>query len=47
MIKPIFLGFAMLELLSLLMYETYFDMLQPYSGEEKLQSQFIDADALI
>ena len=28
--KPIYLGFSMLELCKLLMYETYYDKLQPY-----------------
>ena len=32
--KPIYLGFAVLELSKLLMYETYYDKLQPYFGEK-------------
>ena len=28
--KPFYLGFAVLELSKLLMYETYYDKLQPY-----------------
>ena len=35
--KPIFLGFAVLELSKLHMYETYYDILQPYFGEKNLQ----------
>ena len=33
--KPIYLGFAVLELSKLHMYETYYDKLQPCFGEEK------------
>ena len=29
------------------MYETYYDKLQPYFGQEKLQLHFIDTDVLI
>ena len=32
--KPIYLGFTVLELSKLLMYETYYDKLQPYFGEK-------------
>ena len=35
--KPIYLGFAILELSKLLMYETYYDKLQPYFGQKNLQ----------
>ena len=31
--KPIYLGFAILELSKLHMYETYYDTLQPYFGQ--------------
>ena len=31
--KPIYLGFSVLELSKLLMYETYYDKLQPYFGQ--------------
>ena len=30
--KPIYLGFSVLELSKLHMYETYYDILQPYFG---------------
>ena len=33
--KPIYLGFSVLELSKLLMYETYYDKLQPDFGQEK------------
>ena len=34
--KAIYVGFAILELSKLHMYETYYDTLQPYFGQEKL-----------
>ena len=34
--KPIYLGFSVLELSKLLMYETYYDILQPYFGQDNL-----------
>ena len=45
--KPIYLGFAVLELSKLHMYETSYDKLQPYFGKEKIQSHFIDTDAFV
>ena len=41
--KPIYLGFAVLELSKLLMYETYYDKLQPYSGQEDIQCHYMDS----
>ena len=35
--KPIYLGFVILELLKLLMYETYYDNLQKYFGQDGIQ----------
>ena len=35
--EPIVLGFAILELSKLLMFETYYDTLPPYFGRENLQ----------
>ena len=35
--KPICLGFSVLELSKLLMYETHYDELQPCFGQEKLK----------
>ena len=43
--KPIYLGFAILELSKLLMYETNDNKLQPYFGENKLQLQYMDTDS--
>ena len=39
--KPIFLGFALLELSRLNMYETYYDKLQPLFGQDKLQLHYM------
>ena len=41
--KPIYLGFSVLELSKLLMYETYYDKLQPYFGQEKLCCHYMDS----
>ena len=41
--KPIYLGFAVLELRKLLMYETYYDKLQPYFGQENIQCHYMDS----
>ena len=45
--KPIYLGFAILELSKLHMYETYYDTLQPYFGQENLQLHYMDCDSFI
>ena len=45
--KPIYLGFTVLELSKILMYETYYDKLQPYFGQENLQLHFVDTDAFV
>ena len=41
--KPIYLGFTVLELSKLLMYETYYDILQPYFRQEKIQCHYMDS----
>ena len=41
--KPIYLGFSVLELCKLLMYETYYDKLQPYFGEKNLHCHYMDS----
>ena len=43
--KPIYLGFVVLELSKLQMYETYYDKLQPYFGMEKVQLHYMDTDS--
>ena len=45
--KPIYLGFTVLELSKLLMYETYYDKLQPYFGQENIQLHYMDTDSFI
>ena len=45
--KPIYLGFAIVELSKLYMYETYYDTLQPYFGQENLQLHYMDCDSFI
>ena len=44
--KAIYVGFAILELSKLHMYETYYDTLQPYFGQEILQLHYIDTDGM-
>ena len=45
--KPIYLGFTVLELSKLLMYETYYDKLQPYFGQEKIQLHYMDCESFV
>ena len=45
--KPIYLGFSVLELSRLLMYETYYDKLQPYFGQENIQLHYMDTDGFV
>ena len=45
--KPTYLGFTILELSKLHMYETYYDKLQPYFGQEIIQLHYIDTDAFV
>ena len=45
--KAIYVGFSILELSKLHMYETYYDALQPYFGQKKLQLHYIDTDGMI
>ena len=45
--KPIYLGFYVLKLSKLLMYETYYDTLQPYFGQEKIQLHYMDTDSFV
>ena len=44
--KAIYVGFAILELSKLHMYETYYDTLQPYFGQDNLQLHYIDTDGM-
>ena len=45
--KAIYVGFAILELSKLHMYETYYVTLQPYFGQKNLQLHYIDTDGMI
>ena len=45
--KPIYLGFTVLELSKLHMYETYYDKLQPYFGQENIQLHYMDCDSFV
>ena len=45
--KALYVGFAILELSKLHMYETYYDTLQIYYGQENLQLHYIDTDGII
>ena len=45
--KPIYLGFSVLELSKIHMYETYYDILQPYFGQKNIQLQYVDTDAFV
>ena len=45
--KPIYLGFSGLELRKLLLYETYYDKLQPYFKQENIQLQYMDTDSFV
>ena len=45
--KALYVGFAILELSKVHMYETYYDTLQPYFCQKILQLHYIDTDAMI
>ena len=45
--KPIYLGFSVLELSILLMYETYYDKLQPCFGQKNIQLLYMDTDSFV
>ena len=45
--KPIYLGFSLLELSKLLMYETYYDKLQAYFGQENIQLHYMDTNSFV
>ena len=47
MSKPTYLGFSVLKLSKLLMYETYYDELQPYFGQENLKLHYMDCDSFV
>ena len=45
--KPIYVGFAIIELSKLHMYETYYDKLQLYFGQENKPLLYIDTDDMM
>ena len=45
--RPLYLGFAVLDLGKLHMYESYYDKLQPYFGEENLHLHYMDTDSFV
>ena len=45
--KPFYLGFAILELSKLHVYATFYDILQPYFGQENIHLHYVDTDAFI
>ena len=45
--KAIYVGIDILELSKLHMYETYYDTLQPYFGQENLQLPYFDTDGML
>ena len=47
MSQPFYLGFAVLQLLKLHVYETYYDKLKPYFGQKNIQLHYIDTDAFV
>ena len=45
--KAIYVGFAIMELSKLHMYETYYDRLQHFFAQENLQLHYIDTDGML
>ena len=45
--KPVYIEFAILELSKLQMYETNYDKLQPYFGQENIQLHYFDTGAFV
>ena len=45
--KPIYVGFAVLELSKLHMYETYYNKLPAYFGQGNLQCLYMDTDSFV
>ena len=45
--KDLYVGFTISELSKLQLYETYYNILQPYFGQENLQLHYIDTDEMI
>ena len=45
--KPIYVGFCVVELSIPLMYEWYFDKMQPYFGADNFELHYLDTDSFI
>ena len=45
--KTIYLGFSVLELSKFLMYEAYYEKLQPYFEQENIQLHYMDIDSFV
>ena len=45
--KPIYVGYAILEVSELHMYEIYYYILQPYFGEKNIQCHYMDIDSFV
>ena len=45
--KPKYVGFTILQLNKLHTYESYYDTLQPYFGQENLQLHYVNTDGMI
>ncbi|WP_375671664.1 hypothetical protein, partial [Bartonella sp. CL27QHWL] len=45
--KPIYIGATVLELSKLLMYEFYYEVLQPYFGEKNIELLYLDTDSFV
>ena len=45
--KPFYMGFSVLELSMVLLYETYFDKLQPYFKQQNIQLHCMDTDSFV
>ena len=45
--KPNCLGFAALKISKLHKYETYYDKIQPYFGQENFQLKYVDTNAYV
>ena len=45
--KPIYVGFVILELSKLHMYEKHYDELNPYFGQKNLQIHYMDTDCFL
>ena len=45
--KPIYVGFSVLEMSKIFLYETYYDILQQYFGQKKIQLHYMDTDRFV